>query len=80
MFRKFFAALVAIALVVGGVFADEVKGIFKSAEGGKLVVEVDGKEKTFKTGDKFKVGKKIKSGDKIVVTVEDGAAKKVKAE
>jgi len=78
MFRKFFAALVAVALVVGGVFADEVKGIFKSNEGGKLVVEVDGKAKEFKTGEKFKLNKKIMAGDKVVVDVDGETAKSVK--
>jgi len=76
MFRKFFAAIVASTLVVGGLFADEVKGIFKSAEGGKLVVEVDGKAKEFKVGEKFKT--KAKAGDKVIVDVDGDNAKSVK--
>jgi len=76
MLRKFFAAVVASMLVVGGLFADDVKAIFKSYEDGKLVVEVDGKEKTYKTGEKFKT--KAKSGDKVIVVVDGETAKAVK--
>ena len=48
MFRKFFAAVVALTLVVGGLFADDIKGVFKKFEDGKVTVAVDGKEKITK--------------------------------
>jgi D-lyxose ketol-isomerase len=60
MFRKFFAVLVALTLVVGGLFADDITGVFKKFEDGKVTVEVDGKEKSYKVNAdaKIKAGKK----------------------
>ena len=45
MFRKFFAAVVASMLVVGGLFADEITGVFKKYDDGKLTATVKVKEK-----------------------------------
>jgi hypothetical protein len=82
MFRKFFAAVIAMMLVVGGLFADEISALFKKYDDGKITVEVDGKEKTY-TVDKAAVYKgkaeipvaewaktKAKDGAKITLTVE----------
>jgi len=77
MFRKFFAAIVASMLVIGGLFADEVKAVFKKVDGGKITVEVDGKEKTYKVGEKVKVSEKLKDGAKVVLTVDGETVTKV---
>ncbi len=85
MFRKFFAAVVALALVAGGLFAEEIKGVFKKFEDGKVTVSVDDKDKTYKVDKdaKVKVGKdqtevslteafgKWKEGQKGTFTVKD---------
>jgi len=49
MFRKCFAAAIAVMLVVGGLFAEEIKCKFVSYDdgSGKLVVKVDDKEQTY---------------------------------
>ena len=83
MFRKFFAALVAVTMVVGGLFAEEIKGaIFKKYEDGKATFVVDEKEKTFKVDEKAmtKMKKedvklteafgKFKADSKFTLTVE----------
>jgi len=92
MFRKFFAAAVALALVVGGLFADEVKGVFKKYEDGKVTVEVDGKEKTYKVSTDAKVKfkdkefaltdsfKRYKDGAKITLTVDKDVVTAAKGE
>jgi len=76
MFRKFFAAIVASMLVIGGLFADEVKGIFKSAAGGKITLTVDGKDKEYKAGEKVKT-EKLKEGAKVVATVDGDTVTKI---
>jgi len=91
MFRKFFTAVVASMFVVGGLFADEIKGVFKKFEGGKVTVEVDGKATDYKVGDaKIKIKDKevaltemvgkYKDGDKVTVTVEKGEVTKISKE
>lgn len=92
MFRKFFAALVAMTLVVGGLFADEIKGVFKKFEDGKVTVEVDGKEKAYKVNADAKVKvkdkeialtdtfKAWKDGQKATFTVEKDEITKAKKE
>jgi hypothetical protein len=59
MFRKCFAALVALTLVAGGLFAEEIKGVFKKFEDGKVTISVDDQEKSYKVDKdaKVKVGK-----------------------
>lgn len=47
MFRKFAAAVVVMALTVGSVFAEEVKGMFVKFADGKLTLKVDDKEKEY---------------------------------
>ncbi|MCE9530440.1 MAG: hypothetical protein K8T89_04815 [Planctomycetes bacterium] len=88
MFRKFFTAVVALVFVAGGLFADEIKGVFKKFEGGKVTVEVDGKTNEYKVGDaKVKIRDKEvaisealgkwKEGDKGTFTVEKGEVTKI---
>lgn len=93
MYRKLLAALVALFLVVGGLFADEVKGVFKKLDGNKVTVEVDGKATDYKVADvKIKNKKtntevaltdvlgKWKEGDKGTFTVNNGEVTKAKKE
>jgi len=71
MFRKFFAAIVATMLVVGGLFADEIAAVFKKFDDGKITVEIDGKEKTFKVDEKA-----VYKGKKDVPVAEWAKSKK----
>ena len=92
MFRKFFAVLVALALIAGGLFADEIKGVFKKFDDGKVTVEVDGKAKTYKVSttakQKYKkedtlvtdILKNWKEGDKGTFTVDNEEVTKVAKE
>ena len=62
MFRKFFAVAVAVTLIGGGLFAEEIKGVFKKFEDNTLTITVpdkDGKEKTFKIDPDLKVKRKF---------------------
>ena len=62
MFRKFVAVAVAATLVVGGLFAEEIKGVFSKFEDNTLTIKVpdkDGKEKTFKIDPDLKVNRKF---------------------
>jgi hypothetical protein len=74
MFRKFFAAVVALMLVVGGLFADEISAIFKKFDEGKITVEVDGKEMT------YKVAKDAMYKGKTDLPVADWAKTKAKVD
>lgn len=83
MFRKFFAVTAALMLVVGGLFAEEIKGVFKKYDEGKVTISVDDKEKTYKVDKDAKVKVKKeevllteafgiwKEGQKGVFTVKD---------
>ena len=62
MYRKLVAAFVAMMLAVGGLFAEEVSGIFKKFEDGKVTVSVDGKEKTYAVDPKAAIKFKTKDG------------------
>ena len=62
MVRKFAAALVAVVIAVGAVFADEVKGTFVKFADGKLTVKVDDKEKDYKVPSDLKLKRKGKDG------------------
>lgn len=94
MFRKFFAALVAITLVAGGLFAEDIKGVFKKFDDGKVTftpdgskddktvaVDADAKVKT-KNGEKTlpEVLKAWKEGQKATFTVENDKVTKAKKE
>src|ERR1700676_947375 len=87
MYRKFAAALVALVIAVGAIFAEEIKAVFVKYEDGTITVKVDDKEKKYKVTDETKVkfGKKevaatkvlekgyIKEGRKLTLTVEKEA-------
>jgi hypothetical protein len=93
MYRKFIAAIAALFLLIGGLFAEDLKGIFRKYENDTVFVEVDGKIKEYKVSPDatFKGGKKIeiplkdlfklaKDGVKGSFTVEDGVITKVTIE
>ncbi len=62
MVRKLVASVVAMLLVVGGLFAEEIKGVFKKYEDGKVTVDVDGKDMTYKVDPEAKIKRKGKDG------------------
>ena len=63
MVRKFAAALVALVIAVGAVFAEEIRGTFVKFADGKLTLKVDDKEKDYKVPSDLTVKFKTKSGD-----------------
>jgi len=63
MVRKFAAALVALTIFVGAVFAEEVKGTFVKFADGKLTVKVDDKDKDYKVPSDLKIKRKGKGGE-----------------
>jgi hypothetical protein len=71
MVRKFAAALVALAIAVGAVFAEEVKGTFVKFTDGKLTLKVDDKEKDYKIPTDLKVKRKGKSGEEKEYSASD---------
>lgn len=71
MFRKFFAVAVAAMLFVGGLFAEEIKGVFKKFEDGKITITVDDKDKTYKVDGDAKFKFKNKDGDEKEVLLVD---------
>ena len=92
MFRKFFAVAVALTLCVGGLFAEEIKGVFKKFEGEKVTIDVEGKDKTYKVNSSAKqkykkeetlvtdVLKNWKDGDKGTFTLDKDEVTKVAKE
>ena len=62
MVRKFAAALVALVIAVGAVFAAEVKGKFVKFADGTLTISVDGKDKEYKIPADLKIKVKGKDG------------------
>jgi len=75
MVRKFAAALVAIVIAVGAVFADEVKGTFVKFADGKLTVKVDDKDKDFTIPADLKVKRKNKDGNEEDVLLSERMGK-----
>jgi hypothetical protein len=74
MFRKFFAVAVAVTLIGGGLFAEEIKGVFKKFEDNTLTITVpdkDGKEKTFKIPADLKTKYKARGGEEKEVLVSE---------
>jgi hypothetical protein len=69
MFRKCFAAAIAVTLVVGGLFAEDIKGKFVSYDegSGKLVIKVDDKEQTYTVMKDQKFTRKGKGGTDMEV-------------
>jgi len=66
MIRKFAAALVALVIAVGAVFADEIKGTFVKFADGTLTLKVDDKDKEFKIPSDLKVKRKFKGEEKEI--------------
>jgi len=58
MIRKFAAALVALVIAFGAVFAEEVKGTLVKFADGTLTIKVDDKEKEYKIPADLKVKRK----------------------
>src|SRR5262245_47450481 len=93
MYRKFLAALVALVIGVGAIFAEEITAVFVKYDSGKLTVKVDDKDKTYDVDKdaKVKVGKdqkemtlhetlssdRYKEGTKMKLTVEKDKVVKV---
>jgi hypothetical protein len=78
MFRKFFAVAIAATLVAGGLFAEEIKGVFEKFEDNTLTLKVpdkDGKEQKFKIPVDLKTKRKAKDGTETEVLVSDSLAK-----
>ena len=75
MVRKFAAALVCLAIAVGAVFAEEVRGTFVKFTDGKLTLKVDDKEKDYKIPSDLKVKRKGKDGEVKEVSAADALGK-----
>jgi len=72
MVRKFAAALVALAIAVGSVFAEEIRGTFVKFADGTLTIKVDDKEKEYKIPADLKVKRKFgKDGEEKEFLVQD---------
>src|SRR5262249_29561931 len=67
MVRKFAAALVALVIGFGSVFAEEVKGAFVKFADGTLTIKVDDKEKEYKIPPDLKVRRTIREGEREMV-------------
>jgi hypothetical protein len=78
MFRKCFAAVVALMLVAGGLFAEEIKAVFKKFEDGKVTVTVDDKEKTYKVDPDASFKFKTKGGEEKEFKLVDSFSKRYK--
>jgi hypothetical protein len=70
MVRKFAAALVAIVIATGSIFAEDVKGVFVKFADGKLTLKVDDKEKEYKIPADLKVKYKQKGEEKEALASE----------
>jgi hypothetical protein len=70
MVRKFAAALVAVVIAFGSVFAEEVRGTFISFKEGMLKIKVDDKEKEYKIPSDLKVKRKFKGEEREIVVEE----------
>jgi hypothetical protein len=94
MIRKFAAALVALVIAFGAVFAEEVKGTFVKFADGVLTIKVDDKNKDYKipadlTVKRGKAGQekdvnagkmlsKTKEGTQVTLTVDGDKVTDVK--
>ena len=70
MIRKFAAALVAVVIAVGSIFAEDVKGTFVKFADGKLTIKVDDKEKDYKIPADLKVKYKQKGEEKEALATD----------
>jgi hypothetical protein len=71
MIRKFAAALVALVIAFGAVFAEEVKGTFVKFADGTLTIKVDDKDKEYKIPADLKIKRKNKQGEETETAVSD---------
>jgi hypothetical protein len=72
MVRKFAAALVALVIGFGAVFAEEVKGAFVKFADGTLTIKVDDKEKEYKIPSDLKIKRKnFKTGEEEEVAASE---------
>jgi len=78
--RKLFAALLALFLFAGMVVAVEVEFVKFDKDKKEVTVKVDGKEKTYKVGDKVKSEnlEKAKAGSKWEADVDGDTVVKLK--
>jgi hypothetical protein len=75
MIRKFAAALVALVIAFGAVFAEEVKGTFVKFADGTLTLKVDDKEKEYKIPADLKIKRKGKDGTETETAASDVLSK-----
>src|SRR3989442_5398666 len=75
MVRKFAAALVAIVIATGSIFAEEVKGVFVKFADGSLTLKVDDKEKEYKIPSDLKIKRKGKDGTETEIAASDALSK-----
>jgi len=75
MVRKFAAALVALVIAVGAVFAAEIKGTFVKFSDGTLTLKVDDKEKDYKIPSDLKIKRKGKDGTETETSASDVLSK-----
>src|SRR4029450_5917002 len=71
MVRKFAAALVALVIAFGAVFAEEVKGTFVKFADGTLTIKVDDKDKEYKIPADLKIKRKNKQGEEVETPAGD---------
>jgi len=76
MVRKFAAALVAVVIAFGSVFAEEVKGTFVKFADGKLTIKVEDKDKEYKIPADLKMKRKnFKTGEETEVLASESLSK-----
>jgi len=75
MVRKFAAALVAIVIATGSIFAEEVKGVFVKFADGTLTLKVDDKDKDYKIPTDLKIKRKGKDGTETETPASDVLSK-----
>ena len=75
MIRKFAAALLALVIAVGAVFAEEIKGTFVKFADGTLTLKVDDKEHEYKVPADLKIKRKGKDGTEREINVSDALSK-----
>jgi hypothetical protein len=76
MIRKFAAALTALAIAVGSVFAEEIRGTFVKFADGTLTLKVDDKDKDYKIPSDLKIKRKnFKTGEEEEVKAIDSLEK-----
>jgi hypothetical protein len=75
MIRKCAAALVALMIAFGSVFAEEVKGAFVKFADGVLVIKVGEKDKEYKIPTDLKIKRKGKDGNETETAATESLEK-----